>query len=137
MGSKPETRYYQAVHRLLPNDLYREKMMNPYRGGTPDVWYSGCADDLWAEYKYVARVPQKNPVHVRKLLSELQLLWLRERTKEGRNVVVILGTPVGAWVYEHLRWETEVVTHEKLKNEGLDKREVANYIRRRTMLRCA
>jgi hypothetical protein len=135
--SKPETRFYTAVHRLLPAKLHKEKMANPYRGGTADVWYSGTADDLWVEYKYVTKVPKTAGIAVSKELSALQLQWLRLRHTEGRNVVVILGTPIGAWVYEFCRWETELVTASQLTHSGLTKQQVADYIRNRVMLPCS
>lgn len=134
MASKPETRFYTAVHRLLPPSLHKEKMMNPYRGGTADVWYSGTADDLWVEYKYISKPPVRASILIHKELSPLQLLWLKERHKEGRNVVVILGTPKGAWIYERLDWENQEVTPSQLEQNGLSKADVADYIRRRTML---
>lgn len=130
----PETRFYTAIHKLLPKALHREKMSNPYRGGTADCWYSGTADDLWVEYKYVSTVPVKAPILVHKDLSALQLQWLRGRYEEGRNAVVILGTPKGAWIYDHCRWETEGVTAADLADTGLTKQQVADYIRRRTMI---
>lgn len=136
MSAKPETTFYTAVHRLLPEKLHREKMHNPYRGGTPDVWYSGNADDLWVEYKYVKAVPKKAPILISKELSALQLKWLNDRAKEGRNVAVILGTPLGAVVYEHRSWETRAVTADEIRSDGLTKQQVANYITGRTMLTC-
>lgn len=134
MSSKPETNFYTAIHKLLPKNLHREKMHNPYRGGTADVWYSGNADDLWVEYKYIAKPPKLAPIHVSKDLSPLQLQWLRQRHKEGRNVIVILGTPLGAWIYTGLDWETLHVTSEQIRDAGYSKQEVADYIRRRTMI---
>lgn len=108
-------------------------MNNPYRGGTADVWYSGSADDLWVEYKWVAKLNKKSPIHISKLLSPLQLQWLRKRYEEGRNVVVILGTPEGAWVYERLDWELPLEP-ESVRSLAMSKRDVASYIRRRICL---
>lgn len=130
--SKPETRFYTAVHKLLPKELHREKMANPYRGGTADVWYSGNADDLWVEYKWLPKVPVRVDVRVYELLSPLQLQWLRLRWKEGRNVVVILGSPDGACVYEFGRWERDM-TPDEFRSRALSKQQVADYIRGRTM----
>ena len=133
MSAKPETRYYTAIHRLLPKELHREKMANPYRGGTADVWYSGTADDLWVEYKYLARVPKKASIWMDRMLSPLQLLWLRERYREGRNVVVILGTPAGGIVFERCLWEKEL-TPEEFVSCARTKQQMADYIWGRTML---
>jgi hypothetical protein len=134
--SKPETRFYTAVHRLLPplHELHREKMHNIYRGGTADVWYSGRLDDLWVEYKWIAKLPVKAPVRLYKELSPLQLRWLRGRYEEGRNVVVILGTPEGAWVSENLDWERDI-DPVSIRIRGITKQFVADYITKRTQLR--
>lgn len=132
MSTKPETRFYTAVHKLLPKGLHREKMANPYRGGTADVWYSGNADDLWAEYKWLAKVPVRASIRVYELLSPLQLQWLGDRRKEGRNVVVILGSPDGAWVYEFGAWEADLPV-DLFRAQAKTKQQVADYIRSRTM----
>lgn len=132
--SKPETRYYTAVNRLVPKQVHREKMHNIYRGGTADFWYSGNLDDLWVEFKYVTAVPKRAAVWVHKELSALQLEWLSKRHAEGRNVVVILGTPYNGWVYEFKTWESHPVTLEQLTRDGLTKSQVADFIRRKTML---
>lgn len=134
MATKPETTFYTSIHKLLDKKLHREKMNNPYRSGTADCWYSGTADDLWVEYKYATKVPVKAPILIQRELSAQQLLWLEGRYVEGRNVVVILGTPLGAWIYERRSWEHEGVTADQLRLFGRSKKEVADYIWRRTMI---
>lgn len=131
--SKPETRFYSAIHKLLPSKIHREKMHNIYRGGTADVWYSGNLDDLWVEYKWLAKLPRTTPVHLDKLLSPLQQMWLMGRYEEGRNVVVILGTPDGAWVFEGAAWRTPL-NPDVIRTQGLTKQKVANYIKERTLI---
>lgn len=133
MGSGPESRFIAAVHRKLHPCVYREKMHNAYRGGTPDVWYSGNSDDLWAEYKWIPELPKKAPIRVQKLLSALQLQWLERRYAEGRNIVVILGSPTGAWIYEHRAWENDLPLSD-FHALALSKQQVADEIRRRTCL---
>lgn len=93
MSSKPETTFTHSIHRHLPKEVYREKMANPYRGGTPDVWYSGNKRDLWVEYKFIPKLAVRVPNKIE--LSELQRLWLEARQVEGRNVAVIVGCPDG------------------------------------------
>jgi hypothetical protein len=131
--SKPETRFYTAVHKLLPpeRELHREKNHNIYRGGTADVWYSGTLDDLWVEYKWLTKLPVRVPVRLYKELSELQLQWLHGRYEEGRNVVVILGTPEGAWIAENLDWERDI-DPATIRIRKLTKQFVADYIKNRT-----
>ena len=88
----PENRFIQRVHKHLPRNIYREKMHNPYRGGTPDVWYSGTGGDLWVEYKWAEKFGKL----VVPALSPLQLDWLTKRKAEGRNVLVVVGSKAGA-----------------------------------------
>lgn len=102
MASKPETNFTRSVHKHL-SKTYVEKMANPYRGGTPDVWYSGHLGDLWVEYKYLQKLPRT--AEIRPDLSPLQILWLRRRHADGRNVAVVVGCPEGAVVYRDLDWE--------------------------------
>jgi hypothetical protein len=73
----PENRLINAVKKELGSDVYSEKMHNAYRGGTPDVWYSGRGGDLWVEWKWIASVPKKGPIVPN--LSELQKQWLGRR----------------------------------------------------------
>lgn len=133
MSKGPETRFYTAVHKLLPRSLHREKMHNPYRGGTADVWYSGNKADLWVEYKFISKVPKAADIAVVNELSALQLDWLRKRWEEGRNVIVILGTPVGSWIYENRDWEHKLLSPTQLKELGKSKADVARYIATRTL----
>jgi hypothetical protein len=131
--SGPETRFYTAVHKLLPRTIYREKMANPYSGGTADVWYSGNFDDLWAEYKWIPTLPKQAPVCLDKLLSSLQQRWLAGRHEEGRNVVVILGTPEGAWVFEGTSW-TIPLPPDVIRTQGFSKQMIADYIKKRVSI---
>jgi len=66
-----------------------------YRGGTPDVWYSGTSSDLWVEYKWIDRVPLSVVVPD---ATSLQLGWLIGRQNEGRNVALAVGHPNGIFV---------------------------------------
>ena len=133
--SKSETRFYTAVHKLLPplRELHREKMHNIYRGGTADVWYSGNLDDLWVEYKWLAKLPKTAPILLGRELTPLQQQWLEGRHEEGRNVCVILGTPKGAWVFEGLSWK-EPLNPDVIRTTGLTKLNVADYINKRTSI---
>ena len=116
MASKPETSFSLSVHRHLPplKELYREKMNNPYHGGTADWWYSGQRQDLWLEHKFLPRLPQKgnvwlcNPNVKQPILSRLQQDWLNSRYKEGRNVGVLVGCPLGGVILRDLSWEDEI-----------------------------
>lgn len=97
----PENRFIQRVHKHLDKAVYREKMHNPYRGGTPDVWYSGPKSDMWVEYKWNKARPTC------KGLSALQVKWLDARSAEGRNVAVVCGWERGVGVYMAGGWRTD------------------------------
>lgn len=140
MSSKPETTFTNAVHRHLPplSKLYREKMHNPYRGGTPDYWYSG-RKDLWIEWKFLALpkksigvkdidlIGGKNPI-----ISGLQDTWLGDRFDEGRNVWVIVGHKDGGVIMETpSRWRRQWPVS-KLRAESLDRAGLAQEIERFT-----
>jgi hypothetical protein len=71
--------------------------------GTADFWYSGLTGDLWVEYKWIDR--KTGEIDVSKQLSALQRHWLNSRTKEGRNVAVIVGTPQGSQIFVNGTWE--------------------------------
>ena len=104
---KPENRFLNLVHKHIPSTVYFEKTHNIYRGGTPDVYYEGPKAILWAEYKYLAKLPkiinltgQKNPP-----LSALQQRWLARAHANNKNVAVIVGSPQGHYVFESLSWK--------------------------------
>ena len=117
MASKPETTFYTSVHRFLPplSQLHREKMANPYRGGTADHWYSGPIKDLWIEWKFlllpkrdstvVDLIGGKNP-----LISPLQQEWLKQRDAEGRHLWFVLGCKEGGDVFEFGQWAGAYMT---------------------------
>lgn len=95
MSVKPESTFLRSVHRHLEG-VHFEKMNNPYRSGTADVWYSGQYGDLWVEYKYVPKLPTH--ANVVPDLSPNQRRWLAERAAEGRRVEVVVGTKEGGAV---------------------------------------
>jgi len=106
MSTKPETTFIKSIHRLLPQEVYRMKNNNPFIGGVPDCWYSGSANDLWVEYKFLPRRPLRGNVNIK--LSALQLDWLNNRFDEGRNIFVIVGTPDGGVVLNDKQWDGEI-----------------------------
>ena len=129
---KPESVFTSAVHRLLPKEVYREKMANPYRGGTPDMWYSGDGSDLWVEYKYLPRIRKRGVVDAKKLLTALQAQWLRDRFTEGRHVAVIVGCPVGGVILPRLSWD-EPLTVSLFLNLIRSRPDVAQWIATATL----
>lgn len=132
MAVKPENQFISGVHKYLPavKVLHREKMNNPFRGGTADWWYSGITSDLWVEYKFLPRVPQKGVVKAD--LSALQSQWLQGRYKEGRNVAVIVGCPLGGVILRDLEWEKEIPVLE-FKTRIISRNELAIWLMQQTL----
>lgn len=124
MAAKPETTFIKSIHRLIPN-VYAEKMNNPYRSGTADVWYSGVVGDLWIEYKYLPRIPRS--LEILPDLTPRQLRWLGNRFDEGRNVAVVLGTPQGGVIYRDKAW-CRPLTSEEIKPLLCSKADIARWI---------
>ena len=102
MASKPETTFYTGLHKHLPAELHKEKMHNPFRGGTWDFWFSGKAD-LWVEYKFTV-LPKRESTIVDVDLSEIQKDWGKGRLKEGRNLAVIVGCKEGGVIFTDQKW---------------------------------
>lgn len=111
LAAKPETTFYTSVLRHLPplSQLHREKMSNPYRGGTADTWFSGAKADLWVEWKFI-KLPSRPATLVNPALSSLQLDWLRKRHSEGRHVWVVVGCKEGGVIYTAKMWELSCQT---------------------------
>lgn len=115
--AKPETSFTLGVHKHLPplSALHREKMANPYRGGTADYWYSGRRD-LWIEWKFLV-VPKRDSTVIDlvtkgDVISPLQRQWLNDRYSEGRNVWVVVGCKAGGAIFKDKNWELALTTGE-------------------------
>lgn len=128
MSRKPETVYIASVHKHLKT-VYKEKMNNPFRSGTPDVWYSGSKGDLWIEYKYEPTVPKTREISPR--LSPAQAMWLDCRCAEGRNVAVVVGTPKGGVIFVDYAWNYPTTPSEFTANL-LPASEIAAWIHKQT-----
>lgn len=136
MGTKPETTFYTSVHRHLPPDeeLHREKMSNPYRGGTADHWYDGTRADLWIEWKFII-VPKRDDTVIdlcggkNPPLSKLQQDWLARRVANGRDVWVIVGCKEGGVILKKSRWEVPFPT-QWFRHKMIDRKSIAGEITR-------
>jgi hypothetical protein len=125
MARKPETQFIQSIHKnFKENSPHHEKMNNPYRSGTADVWYSGSRADLWVEYKFLPRIPVSTRIYPD--VTPQQELWLRRRHAEGRAVYVVVGCSDGGVVYSvpgliHL-------TPDEFKSRILTRGQIARWI---------
>ena len=126
MSTKPETSFIASVHKKFGvSKPYFEKTNNPFRAGTPDVYYSGEAGALWVEYKFIPRIPRSTEILPD--LSARQSRWLNDRFAEGRNVAVVLGTPDGAVIYRDLEW-CKPLSGTELAARLVSREEVAQWI---------
>jgi hypothetical protein len=124
MPSKPESLFIRRVNKAfgnLPQDTpYWEKMNNPYRGGTPDVYYEGEKDTLWVEFKWYPRKPKT--ISTFEKLTALQIAWIKRAYNNGRNVAIIAGCPDGAMIITDLSQDIEfpfVLQSEKTVSQWL------------------
>ena len=116
-----ESQYTAAVHKKLPPEVYHWKISDRFRGGVADAWYS-AASDLWVEYKYEDRPFGKRYTPD---ISNLQQEWLADRTTEGRNVALIMGSKTGAFIVTKQRiWRKQYT----VPNTLFSKQDVANWI---------
>lgn len=98
MPSGPETTFTKYLMRKLPDDIYSMKVLMPFLGGVPDCYFSGKGGDLWAEMKWIARIPKRDTTEIDVGLSDLQKRWLAGRYHEGRNVCVIVASDIGCCI---------------------------------------
>jgi len=127
--SGPETRFTGRVHAHLPagrHDPYYMKNNNLYTSGIWDCWYSGHHADLWIEYKFEP-LPLRDSTIVPIDLSALQLDWGLNRHEEGRNLAVVIGSPMGGVIFVHREWEHPLTKAEFMKRI-LTPREIAEFI---------
>lgn len=130
MSQGPETTFINSVHAHLPKHLYRMKNHNQYNGGIADCWYSGDKRDLWVEYKYYV-VPKRESSLISLVdgrsppLSKLQQQWIAQRSAEGRNVWLIIGSKDGGVILERPwpRW-----------NEPMTAKQFVSYLQPRKVI---
>lgn len=125
MARKPETALIEAVNKQLDPSVYYEKTSNPYRGGTPDVYYEGPGNYLWVEYKYSPTLPPTICLACEKpkvRLSDLQQRWLNRAFRNNSKVAVIYGWGSGrsrrAVYLDQGKWMREF-TREEFENKAL------------------
>lgn len=110
MAAKPENSFIASVHKHLVKQVYAEKMYNPLRGGTPDVYYEG-GKHLWVEYKFID-VPKRPETRIVPELSALQKLWLRRcHVATGRARVIIGCKAGGVVLHSPEEWEEGMSTN--------------------------
>lgn len=135
MAAKPESSFIASVHKHLVAPVYAEKMYNPLRGGTPDVYYEG-GRHLWVEYKFIT-LPKRDSTMIVPELSELQQLWLGRAHAGTGRAKVIVGCKVGKMNYGVIyhspdEWEMGLTT-KAFKCLLVRNDELARYIERQVL----
>lgn len=126
MSQKPENTFIKSIHTKMAKEKpYFEKTNNPWRAGTPDVYYSGDKSELWIEYKYIPKIPISSEILPD--LTPRQRRWLNERYDEGRNVFVVLGTPDGGVIYRDKEW-LKPLSSTEIEAKLLSRAEIARWI---------
>jgi len=115
-----ESGFISAVNKKLPAEIYHWKVSDRFSAGVADAYYSSPKTDLWIEYKYY---PKELPKKVKPNLSKLQLRWLADRHKEGRNIYVVVGSPTACIIYTDKAWETS-----KPNTDAITRNELIHWI---------
>lgn len=123
--------FIRAIHRQLPDSIYKWKINDNFQGGVADAYYSGNKADLWVEYKYLKALPAREMTPIKIGLTTQQTLWLNGRYDEGRSAVVVVGSPDGHVVLEAKYW-CESMTRADFIRRAVDTKGVAAYIVRHT-----
>ena len=123
MSSSPESTFTQYLLRKLPDDVYSLKVMIPTSSGVPDTYISGYRSDLWAEMKWV-KIPKRDTTEITPDVSALQERWLKGRYNEGRNVCVIVGSPIGCCVLQDKHMFNTIVKSQLT----MDKKDVVQWL---------
>ena len=137
MSRGPENTFIAAVHRHLPESVYRMKNHNEFNGGIADVWYDGPHSDLWVEYKFIV-LPKKATTTIdlcagkNPMLSPLQQKWLAERYKNGRNVWVVVGCKEGGVIFDDPLWWSSPITMLNFSDLIKDRKTIAKQIESKT-----
>jgi len=133
--SKPESTFIASVHRKITGPRpWIEKNHNAYRGGTPDVFYSGDEGCMWVEYKWLDKIPLK--ALILPALSPLQRDWLAGRKREGRFVAVVVGCPEGGVIYITPKTWNAPLTPAQFRKRLLHRTQIAIWISLEVGARC-
>ena len=90
-----EREFKAKIQRKIKPHCHIQSMSSYATNGTPDYWISGPKGDLWLEVKY----DEKTKGEIKPKLTPIQKNWLDARHKEGRNVMVVVGTSPDTCVF--------------------------------------
>lgn len=134
MSRKPETVFTHHVLKRLPESIYVEKMYNPLRGGTYDLYVEGPKNICWIEMKYTLNLPPVLDLTKQTTspkMSPLQIKWGERATQNGVFNAVILGWGSGrdrfGWIFEDLEFQTPV-SRGLLQAHRMSMQQIADWI---------
>lgn len=123
--------FVRAVHRQVPDSIYKWKINDNYQGGVADAYYSGNKGDMWVEYKFLKALPVRETTPIKIGLTAQQRVWLNARHDEGRTVAVVVGSPDGHVILEGKSWCKSMVRPDFIRS-AVDTKGVAAYIMEHT-----
>ena len=89
MSRGPEAHFKSGINTFAKNFIYVESMANPYRRGTPDVYYEGPKGCLWVEYKFLKRIPSQ--FYYTDILSPFQVKWIKRAISNNVKCAIVVG----------------------------------------------
>ena len=120
----------QAINKKVRTaGVYALKIQTLQNNGVADCFYSGNKNYLFAEMKYIAKLPKRLGTLIKSMLSDLQTEWIGNRYTEGRAVCVIIGSEKGWCIQtDPNQWENPILQCELT----LTRNEIVEWIVRQT-----
>ena len=94
----------------------------------PDAFYSGPKAFIWAEYKYIKKLPVQGASLLKNRVSPLQKSWLNRAIDHGQRVMVIYGHEDKAVILENKEWNTATLTKDQFIERCISRKELITYI---------
>lgn len=86
----------------------------------------GSAGSLWAEYKYIKKLPVRDTTRLRTSLSEQQRLWLKRLVDFKHQAVLIIGVEDTAVILRD-QWHQNITKADYLKR-SIPRKDVVHWI---------
>ena len=78
------------------------KLSAMFNNGIPDCYYEGNQGNLWAEYKYIEKLPARPTTKIDLHLSPMQLKWIGRCNRNNHTCMVILGHKSDGWIIHNV-----------------------------------
>lgn len=105
--------FIQAVHRMLPKEVYKWKIADRYTAGIPDCMYiTDSGRIVFVEYKYLKVLPRT----LKPLATELQQYWLTQRANQNVKVALVVGVGKQTLILINHEW-SQTFTRDELSNK--------------------